>query len=945
MVIVMKTRIPTLVLSALLVVAAVAGMLGVTGAAGATTTVSSPLVWQPPVQIDAVSHAPTPDPIRGISCATSSLCAAVDSVGNILMYNGTSWTQSSVGTSAGSPDSGPFVAVSCPTASFCAAVGTASAGVYALWNGAAWATPQSLPTMPPSNSADTVESLSCASSAFCMAGFYNGDYATYNGSTWTLYTYGLPFLSTEWTVPGSGSSATWIDGPVASVSCPTTSFCAASSPISTASYGNSHYILLTATWNGTSWSPGSNPGQSVPVDPQISCGSADSCVVVQGSNGFSDQPAVVYNGSTWTVQSQPDDTANVMDAVSCPAATSCVGVDSAGNAVSYNGTSWGTPVPVFSGTAANVISCPTTTFCAAGAADGAVSVLSSAGWSTPAVIATTPVPGTPRSLQSISCPTTTFCAAVDDEGYVVTMNGTSWSAPVSVDSGYFTSVSCPTTTFCVAVDNDGYTYTYNGTSWSAPVSLGGFSYTNAVSCATDAVCTAVMNDVAYQWDGSAWTDVGDVGPINSLSCTSATFCMGVGVDGFSAWFDPTGTAGAIVGTQNSSVDYSSVSCASSSMCVAVDSGNGEAVTWNGTALSTPTVIDSSQPYLVGVSCPTATTCVAVSGVPVTTVPTAAGTENSVNTATSDGSAIYYNGTSWSAPTSIDTGSGGPTSISCASAGECIVVDAAGNEITGAAPPTTCPPLTPTITITSGSGQSAQVGDAFTKPLTASVTCNGGPDTSPVTWTSPTSGASGTLTSTGADTATVTANTTTGTWTATATIDGVSATAKLTNTAAPAKCTTRLAIHNGGQVTRIGADFAAPLIVDATCGTAVVPHLAVTVTLAPNGGSFVTGSTTDVTTTNPSGVATTPLVVATTNPVTWVATASAPGAQPTTTVLTNTPVPVAPVTPAAPALVNSGHPGPPTRGNWWWISIGGVLLVISLGAGVFVIVDRKRGRPC
>jgi len=875
-------------------------------------------------------------------------------------------------------------------------------------------------------------SVSCPTATFCMAGFLDGAYATYNGTSWTMDSTGLPFLY---------YSTTWEDGPVASVSCPTITFRAASSDITLAS--GSGLELLTATWNGTGWTAGYDGGQATGTT-SVSCGSDASCVVVQGTGGNSDVPSVDWNGSTWATGAAVDDSANVMDAVSCPAATSCVGVDSAGNAVSYNGTSWGTPAPVFLAGAAQAVSCPTTSFCVAGTSDGAASVFSGGSWSTPAVVDFTPTPATPVLLESVSCPTTTFCMAVDQKGRAVTYNGTSWSAPVSLGSNQLTSVSCPTTTFCMAVDVDGNAYTYNGTSWSAPVSLGGFSNTNAVSCATDAVCTAVMNDVAYQWNGSAWTDVGDVGPINSLSCTSATFCMGVGVDGFSAWFDPTGTAGALVGTQSSSVDYSSVSCASSSMCVAVDSGNGEAVTWNGTALSTPTVIDASQLYLVGVSCPTTTTCVAVSGVPAKVVPVAEGTENSVNATASDGSAISYNGTSWSTPTSIDTGSGGPTSISCASVGECVVVDAAGNEITGAAPPTTCPPLTPTITITSGSGQSAQVGDAFAKPLVASVTCNGAPDTSPVTWTSPTSGASGKVTSTGADTATatanttagtwkatatidgvsatanltntpappttcppltatititgganqsaqvgdafakplvasvicngkpdtspvtwtsptsgasgkvtstgadtatVTANTTTGTWKATATIDGVSATAKLTNTPAPAKCTTTLAIHNGGQVTRIGSDFAAPLIVDATCAGTPVPHLAVTVALAPNGGSFVTRSTTDVTTTNQVGVATTPLVVATTNPVTWVATASAPGAQPTTAVLTNTPVPVAPVTPAAPALVNSGHPGPPARGNLWWISIGGVLLVISLGAGVFVIVDRKRGRPC
>ena len=263
---------------------------------------------------------------------------------------------------------------------------------------------------------------------------------------------------------------------------------------------------------------------------------------------------------------------------------------------------------------------------------------------------------------------------------------------------------------------------------------------------------------------------------------------------------------------------------------------------------------------------------------------------------------------------------------------CVAVDTDGNQIATAPPPTTCPPLTPTITITGGAGQSTQADTAFAKPLTATVTCDGAPDTSPVTWSSPTSGASGTVTSTGADTATVTANGTTGTWKVTATIDGVSTTATLTNTA---PCVTQLAIRNGGQVAKIGADFAAPLVVDATCAGTPVPNLTVTVSLPPTGGTFVTGSTTD-TTTGQTGVAMTPVVVASTNPLTWVATASAPGVTPVTTVLTNVPVPVAP-----PALVNSGHPGPPVWGDWGWVLAGSGMLVLSLGAGLFVVADRER----
>ena len=57
--------------------------------------------------------------IEGVSCPSSSFCAAVDAKGNVLVYTGTSWA------SAKSIDGTKVVSsVSCPSASFCVAVDT-----------------------------------------------------------------------------------------------------------------------------------------------------------------------------------------------------------------------------------------------------------------------------------------------------------------------------------------------------------------------------------------------------------------------------------------------------------------------------------------------------------------------------------------------------------------------------------------------------------------------------------------------------------------------------------------------------------------------------------------------------------------------------------------------------------------------------------------------------
>ncbi|MHB1712908.1 MAG: hypothetical protein ACYCV7_16190, partial [Acidimicrobiales bacterium] len=47
------------------------------------------------------------------------------------------------------------------------------------------------------------------------------------------------------------------------------------------------------------------------------------------------------------------------------------------------------------------------------------------------------------------------------------------------------------------------------------------------------------------------------------------------------------------------------------------------------------------------------------------------------------------------------------------------------------------------------------------------------------------------------------------------------------------------------------------------------------------------------------------------------------------------------TAAAPGLVNSGHPGPPVRGNPWLVGTGAGVIALGLGLAVYALVDRKR----
>jgi hypothetical protein len=89
-----------------------------------------------------------------------------------------------------------------------------------------------------------------------------------------------------------------------------------------------------------------------------------------------------------------------------------------------------------------------------------------------------------------------------------------------------------------------------------------------------------------------------------------------------------------------------LSCPTATFCAAVD-GSGNALTYNGTSWTAPTQIDSGN-GLASVSCSSATFCVAVD---------------------EKGNALTYNGTSWSAPTKIH-GVGGFRAVSCPSATFC-----------------------------------------------------------------------------------------------------------------------------------------------------------------------------------------------------------------------------------------------------------------------------------
>jgi hypothetical protein len=151
------------------------------------------------------------------------------------------------------------------------------------------------------------------------------------------------------------------------------------------------------------------------------------------------------------------------------------------------------------------------------------------------------------------------------------------------------------------------------------------------------------------------------GVINSVSCTSATFCAAVDAGGHAA-VETNGTWG-----QTKLVDpgrqLMSVSCttdAVSNVCVAVDDGGNQLTYSNGT-WSPPTAIDAPQ-SLSSVSCASPSLCVAVD---------------------QSGQFLIDTAGSWSTPAPIVPGSffGNLSGVACGSPTFCVAVDLLGNAFT------------------------------------------------------------------------------------------------------------------------------------------------------------------------------------------------------------------------------------------------------------------------
>jgi len=272
-------------------------------------------------------------------------------------------------------------------------------------------------------------------------------------------------------------------------------------------------------------------------------------------------------------------------------------------------------------------------------------------------------------LNGVACRSAGDCLAVGADYHTgtplaETWNGTRWRAvsvtlPSGASGALLDGVACPaaTGTHCVVAGvllkgstGEALAETWNGTAWTPmlpPAPAG--SHLSAVSCLSPNSCVAVGVAGSAQgigtlltesWNGRTWTPGKISAPagthggfLDGVSCATASFCVATGAafTGSDAAEAPliegwNGKDWAVMkpAAPKTSIETGlyAVSCPSRDSCVTVGSGGnvtagsiGYAEAWNGKTWALTSAVPwpkgTANPWLYGVSCRAAGSCVAV----------------------------------------------------------------------------------------------------------------------------------------------------------------------------------------------------------------------------------------------------------------------------------------------------------------------------------------------
>ena len=381
------------------------------------------------------------------------------------------------------------------------------------------------------------------------------------------------------TVPAGGDGAS-----LASVACPTASFCVA---VGNFKDRSDTPAALYATSDGTTWSPEREllPAGALSAGlVSVSCASPAQCAAVGfyvDSTGVRHPLAEHWDGARWTRENVPVaelGTVNGLFGVDCVTSISCFTVGSTDNgpiADHWNGTAWSSQTVVPSSIRGELVSvsCTSGASCVAvgsypdagGHQQPSAALFGGSSWTLHAVPAAR---GSDTSqLNSVSCPVSGNCLAVGNasnatahRGFSTQWNGSVWNeraipTPAGATSAFLNGVSCVSATACTTVGsyagtgiNSLLADRWDGSSWvlqpvtapAAPQPV----FDAGVSCRTPLSCTAVGGTpdgsghqvtLAEGWGGPAWASLAIPSPptmkfaqLFGTSCASVNWCVAVG---------------------------------------------------------------------------------------------------------------------------------------------------------------------------------------------------------------------------------------------------------------------------------------------------------------------------------------------------------------------------------------------------------------------------------
>ncbi len=459
-----------------------------------------------------------------VSCASPTLCVAVDGAGDGTVFNPST---NALQVASQIDTTGTLVGIACANAtSSCLAVDDAG-GVLTFNNGFGPVTTVA--------SATAFTSVACPSAATCLASTTDGSVMTFDHAN--------PTSSQE--VSGGVS--------LTGISCSSTTMCTATTDTGQAVVTNGLTSVVT-----TSLSPDGLVA--------VSCSGTSDCVALTPWS------AVRLLGTTVGTSTTLEATHGVATDLSCASHVLCAAVSSNGYVSTFNGTTWSQPLQA-AAAALSSVSCPTNTFCLAVGDNGAFSVLRGATWSAGVSLSGQP------SLTAVSCTTAVFCLAVDNDGQYYLWSGVTWSA--ARDGGQapkdlaFNSVSCASSTMCVMTDNTGHVIVWQGNKVAGFFVTRPNSAINGASCPSEKFCVfgdSLGNGVLFNQGFPATWKSATIDPvaISEVSCTQTIYCVAIDDSGVTlsvlngVWSAPgaTGTTPLTSGT--------AISCVDGPWCMALD---------------------------------------------------------------------------------------------------------------------------------------------------------------------------------------------------------------------------------------------------------------------------------------------------------------------------------------------------------------------------------------